>query len=212
MGAKEPSNTRGSAGGEGGTPTPTLESTLATANLRRQIPLPVVRTRQPDPSATAAATAATPPPRRALGTRTASEADDADEAAPPVKRDCTTSTTNSRQQTCLATFRVRPLQTPVTSAVAPTRQAAPLRARPGALEKRSPQHSPPHYWHPAPPLRSERARLLWWPHALQQTSPPHSPLPAGQLQQPQHQPPSRKRPRASLEYPDGKLFPSEPAP
>ena len=40
---KEASNTRDSAGDEGATPTPTLESTVATANLRRQIPLPVVR-------------------------------------------------------------------------------------------------------------------------------------------------------------------------
>ena len=33
--------------------------------------------------------------------------------------------------------------------------------------------------------------------------------PARQLQQPQHQPPSRKQPWASLESPDGTLFPSE---
>ena len=48
-------------------------------------------------------------PRAALGKRTASEADDAVEAAPPAKRDCTTSMANDRQQTYLTTFRVRPL-------------------------------------------------------------------------------------------------------
>ena len=66
---------------------PRADSTVATANLRQQISLSVVRTRQPDPFASAAATAATPPPLRAPGTRTTSGADGADEAAPPANRD-----------------------------------------------------------------------------------------------------------------------------
>ena len=145
--------------------------------------------------------------------------------------------------------QMRPLQTPVTSTVAP-RQAEPLRVRPGALGKRFRRHSPPHY--PAPQLRSERAPLLWCPRTLQQTSPLHSPLPDSlitldcvvrkgpkelekhnqamrsifvvlrararasittgreELQQPHHQPPSRKQSRASLESPGDTLLPSEP--
>ena len=118
--------TRDSADDDGSTPKPKLESTVATANLRRQIPLLAVRTRQPDPSVAATAMVATPPPRGALGrTRTASEAGDADEAAPPAKRDCATSTANSRQQTYLTTFRVRLLQTPATPTMTPNQGSRP---------------------------------------------------------------------------------------
>ena len=82
VGAKEPSNARDSAGGEDVAPTPALDSAVAAANSEPATtdPLLVARTLQLDPSAAAAATAATDSPRAALGKRTASEADDADEA------------------------------------------------------------------------------------------------------------------------------------
>ena len=156
---------------------------MATANLRRQIPLLAVRTRQPDPSVAATAMVATPPPRGALGrTRTASEADDADEAAPPAKRDCATSTANSRQQTYLTTFRVRPLQTPATPTMTPNQGSRPPCERaPERWRSASPRAQLPIF----PPSAStqERASTRARPpqghhKPLQQTSPPpHSPLP-----------------------------------
>ena len=86
---------------------PAPDSAVAAANLRRQTPLVVVRTRQPDPPVATAAMAATDPPRATPTKRTASET--GDEGAPLAKRDCTTSAVNDRQQTYLAAFRVRPL-------------------------------------------------------------------------------------------------------
>ena len=121
-----------------------------------------------------------------------------------MKRDCTTFTAINRQQAYLATFRVRPLQTSVTPVQADPPASAPRNV--GAALPPAQPLPPPSVPNPeranTPPLMAPRTT------ADQPTSQP----PAGQLQQP-HQPPSRKRPWASLESPDeATLFPSEPPP
>ena len=181
MRAAESSNIDTSAGGDEETPTPAPDSTVAAANLRRETPLVVVRTyTAAGPPVATAAMAATEPPRATPTKRTASETGDADEAAPPAKCDCTTSAANDRQQTYLAAFRVRPLQTSVTPS-ATTGQTDPPASAPqnsGTVLLTAQSLQKPNA--PTP----ERAVPPTMPPRTAADQPVERRPPAGQLQQP----------------------------
>ena len=102
---------------------------------------------------------------------------------------------NSRQQTHLATFRVRALQTLATSTATPKNKADLLRARPGRVRAFFGLAQLPTF-PPSGASTQERASTPPTTAPRAAAEQPAAQPPTGQLQQPNQPPPSRKRPRS----------------